>query len=155
VRQLLESQPGCACRFRLAQASELALLPQELEALVERGLGVSRRTLLMLGGYLAIALDAIARREKEEEATRRARTLATSFAQGRAPERFTRRDVRLLERAFERMVAPPPVRVAAPNGDTGLLTRDELRARFTQWLDELPERPVLIELVSKNESNAP
>jgi len=155
VRRLLDSRPVCACRFRLAHAAELSRLPQELEALAERGLEVYRRTLLMLGGYLAIALDAIARRETEEEATRRARTLSTAFAQGRAPERFTRRDVRLLERAFERMAAPPPVRVKAPNGDAGLLTRDELRARFTQWLDELPERPVLIEIVSQNESNAP
>jgi hypothetical protein len=155
VRRLLESRPACACRFRLAHAAELARLPQELEALTERGLEVYRRTLLMLSGHLAIALDAIARRESDEEAARRARSLSTAFAQGRAPERFTRRDVRLLERAFERMAAPPPVRVAAPNGDAGLLTRDELRARFTQWLDELPERPVLIELVSRNESHAP
>jgi len=155
VRQLLDSRPGCACRFRLAHAAELSQLPQELEALVEHGLSVYRRTLLMLGGYLAIALDAIARRETEEEAARRARALATAFAQGRAPERFTRRDVRLLERAFERMVAPPPVRVEAPNGDAGLLTRDELRARLEQWLDELPERPVLIQIVSKNEAHAP
>lgn len=155
VRGLLESQPGCACGFRLAQAAELASLLRELESLTERGLEVYRRTLLMLGGYLAIALDAIARRESDEESARRARALATSFAQARAPERFTRRDVRLLERAFERMVAPPPVRVAAPNGETGLVTRDELRARFTEWLDELPERPVLIELVAKNESHAP
>ena len=87
--------------------------------------------------------------------SRRARSLSTAFAQGRGPERFTRRDVRLLERAFERMAAPPPVRVAAPNGDAGLLTRDELRERFTQWLDELPERPVLIEVVQRNETNAP
>jgi hypothetical protein len=126
-----------------------------LDALVERGLEVYRRTLLMLSGHMAIALDAIARREADEETARRARSLSTAFAQGRTPERFTRRDVRLLERAFERMAAPPPVRVAAPNGDAGLLTRDELRARFTRWLDELPERPVLIEIVSKGESNAP
>lgn len=155
VRRLLESRPACACRFRLARASELQRLPQELEALAERGLEVYRRTLLMLSGYLAIALDAIARRESDEETARRARALSTAFAQGRAPERFARRDVRLLERAFERMAAPPPVRVAAPNGDAGLLTRDELRVRFTQWLDELPERPVLIEVVQRNETNAP
>jgi hypothetical protein len=155
VRRLLETRPACACRFRLAHAAELARLPQELEALTERGLAVYRRTLLMLSGHLAIALDAIARRESDEEAARRARALSTAFAQRRAPERFTRRDVRLLERAFERMAAPPPVRVAAPNGDAGLLTRDELRARFTQWLDELPEKPVLIEVVAHNETNAP
>jgi hypothetical protein len=53
------------------------------------------------------------------------------------------------------MPAPPPVRVVAPNGDAGLLTREELRARFEQWLDELPEQPVLIEVVSKAEIGAP
>jgi phosphoglycolate phosphatase-like HAD superfamily hydrolase len=155
VRRLLAGQPACACRFRLSRADELSELPQELEALMERGLAVYRRTLSMLGTTLAISLDAIARRETEDEAVRRARHLSTGFAQGRLPERFTRQDVRLIERALRRMPAAPPVKVVAPNGDTGLLTRDELRARFEQWLDELPEQPVLIEIVSKAEMNAP
>jgi hypothetical protein len=155
VRKLLESQPSCACRFRLAQAEEMSELPQEVEALMERGLAVYRRTLLMLGANLAISLDALARREEEEEWAHRARTLSTAFAQARLPERFSRADVLLVERALRRMTAPPPVRVVAPNGDAGLLTREELRARFEQWLDELPEQPVLIEVVSKAEIGAP
>jgi hypothetical protein len=155
VRRLLAGQPVCACRFRLSRAEELSELPEELEALMERGLAVYRRTLSMLGTTLAISLDALARRETEEEATRRARILSTAFAQGRMPEKFTRGDVRLIERALRRMPAPPPVKVVAPNGESGLLTRRELRARFEQWLDELPEQPVLIELVSKAEINAP
>jgi hypothetical protein len=154
VRKLLEVQPSCACGFRLAHAAELEELPQEVEALMERGLAVYRRTLLMLGANLAISLDALARRE-EEETAHRARSLSTAFAQGRAPERFARGDVQLVERALRRMSAPPPVRVVAPNGDAGLLTREELRSRFEQWLDELPEQPVLIEVVSKAEINAP
>ena len=155
VRKLLEGQPSCACRFRLSQAAGLEELPQEVEALMERGLAVYRRTLLMLGANLAISLDALARREGEDETARHARALAGVFAQGRVPEHFTRGDVLLVERALRRMPAPPPVRVVAPNGDAGLLTREELRARFEQWLDELPERPVLIEVVSKAEINAP
>lgn len=155
VRRLLAGQPACACRFRLSRAAELSELPQELEALMERGLAVYRRTLLMLGTTLAISLDALSRRETEGENARRARNLSAGFAQGRLPERFTRQDVRLIGRALRRMPAPPPVRVVAPNGDTGLLTREELRARFEQWLDELPEQPVLIEVVSKAEINAP
>jgi hypothetical protein len=155
VRKLLESQPSCACRFRLSQAQEMSELPQEVEALMERGLSVYRRTLLMLGANLAISLDALARREDVEETAQRARALSNAFAQGRAPERFARGDVLLIERALRRMPAPPPVRVVAPNGDAGLLTREELRARFEQWLDELPEQPVLIEVVSKAEISAP
>jgi hypothetical protein len=155
VRQLLETQSSCACPFRLARAAEFELLPLELEELMERGLAVYRRTLLMLGGHLAIALDALARRESDADVSRRARSLSTAFAQGVAPERFSRLDVRLIERALQRTTAPPPVRVAAPGGGDGLLTRDELRARFQQWLDELPERPVLIEIIARQEINAP
>jgi hypothetical protein len=155
VRKLLEGRPSCACRFRLSQAAEHEDLPQELEALMEWGLAVYRRTLLMIGTNLAISLDALARRETDEETSRRARALSTSFAQSRVPERFARQDVELIERALKRMPSPPPVKVVAPNGDAGLLTREELRARFEQWLDELPERPVLIEVVSKAEINAP
>ena len=155
VRRLLAGQPACACQFRLSRADELTELPQELEALMERGLAVYRRTLLMLGTTLAISLDGLARREAQAEASRRARNLSAAFAQGRLPGHFTRQDVRLIERALRRMPAAPPVKVVAPDGETGLLTRDELRARFEQWLDELPEQPVLIEVVSKAEINAP
>jgi outer membrane biosynthesis protein TonB len=155
VRRLLAGQPVCACQFRPLRAEELAELPQELEALMGRGLAVYRRTLRMLGTPLAISLDALARRDAESELSKRARFLSAAFAHDNLPERFTRQDVRLVERALKRMPAPPPVRVVAPNGESGLLTRDELRARFGQWLDELPEQPVLIELVSKAEINAP
>jgi hypothetical protein len=155
ARRLLEAQPVCACRFRLSRAAEVEELPQELESLMEHGLAVYRRTLLMLGANLAISLDAIARRSEDEVEAQRARALSSAFALERVPERLTRLDVQLIARALQRMPAPPPVRVVAPNGDAGLLTREELRARFTQWLDELPERPVLIEVVSKAEMNAP
>ncbi len=154
VRQLLETQSSCACSFRLARAAEYELLPLELEELMKHGLKVYRRTLSMLGGHLAIALDALARREEDVEAARRARFLSTAFAQGNTPERFSRHDVRLVERALQRTAAPPPVRVASPVGEVGLLTRDELRSRFQQWLDELPERPVLIEVVARQNINA-
>jgi hypothetical protein len=154
VRQLLETQSSCACSFRLARAAEFELLPLELEELMEHGLKVYRRTLSMLGGHLAIALDGLARREEDAEAARRARFLSTAFAQGNTPERFSRHDVRLVGRALQRSAAPPPVRVASPVGEVGLVTRDELRSRFQQWLDELPERPVLIEVVARQEINA-
>ena len=155
ARRLLAGQPVCACRFRLSRAEELSELPQELEALMERGLAVYRRTLRMLGTTLAISLDALSRRDADAESAKRARNLSAAFAHDHLPERFNCQDVRLIERALKRMPAPPPVKVVAPNGESGLLTRDELRARFEQWLDELPEQPVLIEVVSKAEISAP
>ncbi len=149
VRRLLESEPSCACAFRLSRAAEFGRLARLLEETMESGLAVYHRTLLLMAGHLAIALDALARKEEADaEAARRTRTLSTAFAQKRLPDVFSLADVRLIERALKRS-APPPVRVVAPNGDAGLLTREQLRARFDSWLDELPEHPVLIELVGK------
>ncbi len=155
VRRLLAGQPVCACQFRLSRAEEFSELAQELEALMGHGLAVYRRTLRLLGTPLAISLDALARRDADVDTAKRARNLSTAFGQDHLPEKFTCQDVRLIERALKRMPSPPPVKVVAPNGESGLLTRGELRARFEQWLDELPEQPVLIEIVSKAEINAP
>ncbi len=146
VRELLSERPACGCAFRLTRAFELESLPQDLETLVTHALGVYRRTLKMLSGHLAIGLDALARKETDTETARRARSLSNAFAQQSVPENLARPDVQLIERALQRMAAPPPVRVASPVSDHALLTRGELRARLTQWLDELPEEPVLIEV---------
>jgi hypothetical protein len=149
VRELLAERPSCACRFSLARAEALARAAEGVDESAARGLEVYRRTLLLFGGHLAIGLDALARKEADEDESRRARSLSTAFAQGRLPERFSRADVRLIERALRRS-PPPPVRAPGP-GDAGLLTREDLRARLENWLDELPEGPVLIEIVREGE----
>ncbi|HKR01546.1 MAG TPA: hypothetical protein VJT09_12785 [Pyrinomonadaceae bacterium] len=153
VRQILSEHPLCACRFRLASAEVLARLPQDLAEVVERGRAAYRRTLLFLATPLAIALDALARKEVDAETAARARTLSGAFAQGSGPAQFSAADVRLIEGALARMSAPPPVRLHLPLSDYGLLTRDELRARLNQWLDDLPNEPALVEVADRDGDN--
>ncbi|HEX8845204.1 MAG TPA: hypothetical protein VF791_11200 [Pyrinomonadaceae bacterium] len=153
ARELLKEHPLCACRFRLAFAYALARLPQDLAEIVERGRAAYRRTLLFLNAPLAIALDALARKDGDEETAARARTLSGAFAQGTLPALFTSTDVGLLESALERMATPPPVRFELPTKDYGLLTRDELRARLNQWLDDLPSEPALVEVVEREKGD--
>lgn len=154
VLQLLVDRPTCACHFRLATAYKLAHLPQTLAEVVERGRAAHRRTLLFLNAPLAIALDALARKGGDEEAAARARALSGMFAQGVGPDRFTPADVRLIEQALERMATPPPVRLHLPASEYGLLTREELRARVNQWLDDLPSEPALVEVVESTKDSA-
>ena len=149
ARQLLAEHTVCACRFRLTMASALSRLEQDLLELVERGLAAHRRTLLFLSTPLAIALDALARKDGDDETASRARSLSGAFAQGAGPAYFSPADVHLIESALERMTTPPPVRLHLPVGDYGLLTRDELRARLNQWLDDLPSEPALVEVVER------
>jgi hypothetical protein len=150
AREMLREHAICACRFRLTTANTLARLPQDLSELIERGLAAHRRTLLFLSTPLAIALDALARKGGEDEMASRARSLSGAFAQGTGPAHFNPADVRLIESALERMTTPPPVRLRLPVSDYGLLTRDELRARLNQWLDDLPNEPALVEVVERD-----
>ena len=153
TRQLLDEKPICACRFRLTFAFTLARIPQDLADITERGRAAFHRTLLFLNAPLAIALDALARKSGDEEMMNRARTLSGMFAQGTAAEIFTPADVSLIEKALERMATPPPVRLQLPASDYGLLTRDELRARLNQWLDDLPSEPALVEVMEREKGN--
>jgi Family of unknown function (DUF6079) len=153
VRQLLTEYPLCACRFRLASAEALTRIPQEIDEVVERGRAAYRRTLLFLATPLAIALDALARKDNDSEIAHRARSLSGSFAQGTGPAHFSPADVQLIESALGRMTSPPPVRLHLPVSDYGLLTRDELRARLNQWLDDLPNEPAVVEVVDREETD--
>ncbi|HUQ32966.1 MAG TPA: hypothetical protein VM095_12675 [Pyrinomonadaceae bacterium] len=153
VRQLLTEHSLCACGFRLASAEVLARLPQDLREIVERGRAAYRRTLLFLSTPLAIALDALARKDVDGETAIRARSLSGAFAQGVGPQQFSVADVQLIESALARMTAPPPVRLHLPVNDYGLLTRDELRARLNQWLDDLPNEPALVEVVEREDAD--
>lgn len=153
VRQLLAEHPLCACRFRLASAETLARIPQELAEIIERGRAAYRRTLLFLSTPLAIALDALARKDNDTEISKRARILSGAFAQGTGPAQFSPVDVQLIESALERMSSPPPVRLRLPLSDYGLLTRDELRARLNQWLDDLPNEPAVVEVVDREDAD--
>jgi hypothetical protein len=150
AREMLADHAICACRFRLTMANTLTRLPQDLSELIERGLAAHRRTLLFLSTPLAIALDALARKSGDDEMASRARSLSGAFAQGTGPAHFNPADVRLIESALERMTTPPPVRLHLPVSDYGLLTRDELRARLNQWLDDLPNEPALVEVVERD-----
>jgi len=154
TRQLLEEKPGCACRFRLTFAFTLSRIPQDLADIMERARAAFRRTLLFLNAPLAIALDALARKDGDEETITRARTLSGMFAQGTVPDIFTPADVSLIEKALDRMATPPPVRLELPGSDYGLLTRDELRARLNQWLDDLPSEPALVEVMEREKSKS-
>lgn len=153
VRQLLAEHPLCACRFRLASTEAFSRLAQDLMEIVERGRAAYRRTLLFLSTPLAIALDALARKDTDTETSSRARSLSGAFAQGGGPAQFSPADVELIESALARMTAPPPIRLHLPLSDYGLLTRDELRARLNQWLDDLPNEPAVVEVVDREDGD--
>jgi hypothetical protein len=150
VRQVLSERPTCACSFRLASMSILRQLPQELEAAMRVGLTSYRHALSLLIAPLANALDTISRSDSNPDIASRAKALSKALAKGALPKRLTGAEVGILELALQRMTTPPPVRVKIPVDGYGLLTREELRARLNQWVDDLPSEPALVEVTTGN-----
>jgi hypothetical protein len=149
VRKLLEEHPSCDCVFRLARAASLRRLPEELRETVEFGRASARRTLLLMAQPLASALEQLAGSETEsEEARSLSRSLAEAFSLNRLPDNLSHADVELMERVLKGMASPPPVRVRPPTEAYGLVTREDLRARLNQWVDELPDQPALVEVTT-------
>jgi hypothetical protein len=154
VRELLATQPRCACAFRLAGAAEHNDALVRLEDLTGRGRAIYRRALAHFHKHLATALETLVAEETRVEVGARARTLANSFARGENPPQLSAADVSLVLRALEQSPAPPPLVRLAPPDVQGLLTRDELAARVSQWLEELPHAPALVEIVSETNIHA-
>lgn len=149
VRQLLESQPTCACGFRMSKAGALRGLRVELERLAEEGLASYNRTLALLGKPFQSALEGIAAEEEgDTELAMRARLLAFGFGEGSPPARFSSVDLKLIERAAKLIEPTQPLRVEPPTSECGLLTREELSARVRQWLEDIPTDAQMIELTA-------
>lgn len=162
ARQSLESHPRCACGFRLSERVDFAELTRELAEMCERGRALCRRTLLILAKPLAHALEEIARALGEEaESTDsnanpatalrapsalRARLLADVFNAGQTPSNFSQTDLDFIARAAQRLDASAPVRLRFPSESFGLMSSDELTAGLQMWLDELPQRSLLVEV---------
>lgn len=155
VKQILLKRPACECSFRLARAASLAGLAQALEESLSRGRDAHHRTLALWSKHLAHALEALAHEDAVTTAATalRARELAaTLLTEDSAHASLSLSDVQLIEQAL-RKTNVPPWRVSLPGDGYGLVTREELRARLQQWLDDLPDYPALVEVTSESRSD--
>jgi hypothetical protein len=156
VAVVLARHPRCACSFRLSRSAQFLEARTLLAEITERGRAAYRRTLALFHAHLTHALNLLASDATDAELASRAYALAHLFAQRQTPALLTHADARLITRALEKTPPALPVRVALPEGmRRGLVTRDELAARWQQWFDELPHDAALVEImVGNNNSDA-
>ncbi|HYO90484.1 MAG TPA: DUF6079 family protein, partial [Pyrinomonadaceae bacterium] len=150
VRKILMNRPSCDCAFRLGRAAALKQLSQQLRETVDVGLETARHTLQLMSASLATSLERLSAGAETEEARAHALSLSEAFANRRLPDSFSERDVRLIEEALRQGALSTPLRVARPPVEAyGLVTREDLRARLNQWLDELPDQPAMVEVTGE------
>ena len=155
VARLLAKHPRCACAFRLARAEQYLNAAALLADITERGRAAYRRTLARFHAHLTHALNLLATDANDAETASRAYALAHRFVQRQTPTHFTHADARLITRALEKTPPAEPLRARLPGGIMrGLVTRDELAARWQQWFDELPYDAALFEIMFENNGDA-
>ncbi|HEY0099951.1 MAG TPA: hypothetical protein VGB76_13465 [Pyrinomonadaceae bacterium] len=156
VAAVLARHPRCACAFRLSRSAQFLEAATLLTEMTERGRAAYRRTLALFHAHLTHALNQLASDAPDADTASRAYALAHLFVQRRTPELLTQTDAHLIARALEQAPSALPLRVTLPEGvRRGLVTREELAARWQQWFDELPHDAALVEImVGNNNSDA-
>lgn len=145
VREVLKNYPLCTCSFRLSKAEEWKGLPDHLRKIVDRGRMSYRRVLRVLKETLVSMLEQIARNSKREDEKRLANTLAEILKSGGEIPLLSSKELVVLEKAISLIKASPMVSIDVPE-EEGFLTREELVQVFSEWLDDLPNEPVLMKI---------
>lgn len=147
VRSLLRSKPFCACSFRLTEMRDWENLPKTLLSVVNEGRNSYRRTIHLLREPLVNILGERARKEKDEMLLKSINWLRDVLANGQQLPLLGNTEIRVLAEALNEMPASAILQVKLPS-ETGPVDRQELKNKLNEWVDGLPNEPVLLNLVS-------
>jgi hypothetical protein len=151
VRNLLRAKPFCACSFRLTQIQDWEDLPLNLADTIAEGRSAYRRTIGLLRGPLVKILQERANKEKESELLKSVEWLTEVLEKNQALPLLGNTEIRILADALSEL--PPSIVLSVqPPADAVAVNRAELKNRLNEWLDGLPNEPVLLNLVSSNKS---
>ncbi len=148
VRALLKAKPFCACSFRLAEIGEWETLPKALQDVISEGRNSYRRTIQLLREPLVKVLRELARKEKDADTLKSIEWLAGVLSNGQALPLLGNTEIRILSDALSEIPASTILQVKVPE-EKGPVDREELKSKINQWLDDLPNEPVLLNLVSE------
>jgi hypothetical protein len=145
VREMLKTHPFCACSFNLAQINEWEKLPQTLEKTIEKGRHSYRMILLTLKDTLVQIISHFGSRQMDEEYKVAVQHLTEIFQQGTEIPLLNNAELIILQKSFENLPTSILLKTNFP-ATNDFVSRADLAAQVNQWLDELPNEPVLMKL---------
>jgi hypothetical protein len=145
VREMLKTHPFCACSFNLAQINEWEKLPQTLENAIESGRQSYRKILLTLKDTLVQIISHFGTRQMDEEYKAAVQHLTEIFKQGTEIPLLNNAELIILQKSFENLPTSILLKTNFP-ATNDFVSRADLAAQVNQWLDELPNEPVLMKI---------
>ncbi len=145
VREMVKTQPFCACSFNLSKTSEWENLPETLVEHINYGRKNYRKVLQTLSQVLIPQIEKFAEENNEEEFFEAAHRLIEVFKEDRDSTLMHNNELIVLQKVFDDLPTSPLMQIKFPS-DEGFLSHDELRLRVNGWLEELPREPVLLKI---------
>lgn len=145
VRTMLKTQPFCGCSFKLARSRHWEELPAALEETVARGRANYRGVLWKLKDTLVSLFEHFIVEMKDEDFTKTARHLIEIFKSTHPIPLLTNGDLVVLQKVFDDLPTAPLLQITLPS-DESFLSREELRVQLNDWLEDLPNEPVLLKI---------
>jgi hypothetical protein len=145
VREMLKTHPFCACSFNLAQIKNWEMLPQKLWETINRGRFSYKRNLLLLKDTILPLVDQFSAQTNDMEFLNAAVNLTETLKSGKEVQFFSNHELIILQQIFEILPASPLLHLKMPSAKD-FMSKEELRGKFNQWLDELPGEPVLLKI---------
>ena len=145
VRTMLKTQPFCGCSFSPARARHWESLPAALEETVARGRANYRGVLWKLKDTLVSLFEHFIEQEHDAEFTTTARHLIGIFKSNEPIPLLNNNDLVALQKVFDDLPTAPLLQIKLP-GDESFLSREELRVQLNDWLEDLPNEPVLLKI---------
>jgi hypothetical protein len=145
VREILKSQPFCACPFNLAQAYELEKLPQKLWQTINRGRFAYRRNLLMLKDFIVPLVEKYSTETNDVRFVNAALSLKQNLQSDINFPVLTIDELLILRKIFSELPANPVVNLSFPLPED-YTSREKLETSFNEWINDLPDEPVLLKI---------
>lgn len=145
VRAMLKTQPFCGCSFKLSQIRNWEKLPAALEETVARGRANYRGVLGKLKDTLVSLLEHFIVQINDAEFTVTARNLIEIFKSNEPIPLLKNDELVALQKVFDDLPTAPLLQISLPS-DESFLSREELRVQLNDWLEDLPNEPVLLKI---------
>jgi hypothetical protein len=145
VREMLKTNPFCACSFNLTQMQDWEDLPNSLVTTIENGRTSYRRTLGILNKPLIQLLQNYIHGEEDQVFINSSQELIEIFGNNKEVNLFSTNQLTVLHNVLTTMVSTPTVNINYPQYNS-FVNSEDLRENLNAWIDELPTEPVYLEL---------
>lgn len=145
VREMLKTHPFCACSFNLTEMEEWETLSNQLNETIEKGRQCYRKILLSLREPMTQIIAKFSTHPLDEEYKSAVNHLVEIFRQGTGIPLLNNAELFILQKAFEVLPTSLMLKTSFPPTND-YLSHTDLRKKVNQWLDELPDEPVLVRI---------